>query len=106
MLPLLALGAAIGVMWGALKHSRSASDSQVAEEKQLNAEQQQSSPQLPPPLQDIPVQQNARHSHRFSNAKVAAAAVGGFACLAAAAAVSILIGKRRRHGRSKQHGSR
>jgi hypothetical protein len=116
MLQLLALGALIGVMWGALQQqhsSRTAADGepQADSEQQQQQQRGQPSPRLPTPLRDNPVQQEATGSSNAANstpgsrvshnAKIAVAAVGGLAALAAAAAVSVLIGRRRRHGRSK-----
>lgn len=120
MLQLLALGAVIGVMWGAFQRQQSdssAADGQQqadSERQQQQQQREQRSPRLPTPLRDNLAQhQDASSSSTTSssnstpvgrmghNAKIAVAAVGGLAALAAAAAVSVLIGRRRRHGRSK-----
>lgn len=108
MLQLLALGAVIGVMWGA---SRSGGRQQAEADLEQQGggeqhQQQQSNQRLPAPLLDNSAQHTTAHGSRLGNAKIAAAAVGGLACLAAAAAVSILVGKQRRNGRSKQLGAR
>jgi hypothetical protein len=109
MLQVLALGAVIGVMWGAARsggRQPGEADLEQQGDVEQQRQQQQSSPQLPAPLLDNSAQHTTAHSSRLGNAKIAAAAVGGLACLAAAAAVSILVGKRRRNGRSKQLGAR
>lgn len=108
MLLLLALGAAIGVMWGAARSGgRQQAEADPEQHRDVEQQQQQqSSPQLPAPLLDNSAQQTTAHRTRLGNAKIAAATIGGLACLAAAAAVSILVGKRRRNGRSKPHGAR
>lgn len=119
MLQLLALGAVIGAMWAAFQQqsNSSAADGQPqADSEQQQQQREQPSPRLPTPLRDNLAQhQDASSSATTSksnsnstplgrmshNAKIAVAAVGGLAALAAAAAVSVLIGRRRRHGRSK-----
>lgn len=114
MIHLLALGACIGVAVGSMrplrKKQRQADDAgEPGEEGQQQQQQQglgeQGGPVLPTALQDNPAQMDGTRRSRFSNARIAAA-VGGAACLAgAAAAISMLLGKRR-NGSSKQHGQR
>lgn len=107
MVAVLVIGTAIGVMWGALSSrngDEQAADAQD-EEQQQQEQQQQSTTTTTQQLQDNPAQ-HTRNIFRLSNAKVAAATIGGVACLAAAAAISIVWRQRRRHGRNKQHKSR
>lgn len=89
-------------MFSALwQHRPGHADGQHTGAEQQSNDEQQAGPQLPVPLPDNPCQ-DAASRRRVSNAKIAAAAVGGLACVAAI--VSLVLGKRQRNG--KQHGSR
>ena len=110
MITFLVAGAALGVMWGITMQGRPASDEQPSAAQQQQQQQQQPHPQqeqpheqLAPPLPNNPAQQR-KGLFGLSNARLAVAAAGGLACLAAA--ISLVIRQRRRIGRSKHHKAR